>query len=74
MRVASEIILQLSIEQIADGIRWPHPWDHYPFITDGSCVWLRYQDLDSEQHRKIRRALAEIKRRLGTLCMSSRLD
>lgn len=72
MRVASEIILQLSIEQEADGIPWPHPWDHYPFMLNGNCVWLRYQELDSVKRRKIRDALVHIERRLGMLGVSSR--
>ena len=71
MHVATEIILQLSIEQEADGIPWPHPWDHYPFIRNGNYVWLPYQDLDAEQQRKIRHALVDVKRRLGTLIVSS---
>jgi hypothetical protein len=70
MRIASEIILQLSIEQEVTGIRWPHPWDHYPFLTNGHYVWLRYQDLDSGQREGVRHALRDVKRRLGALTVS----
>jgi hypothetical protein len=65
MRLALEIILKLSIEQKLAGLCWPHPWDHYPFIKDDGHIWLRYRDLDSRQRTQIRRALAQIARRLA---------
>jgi len=71
MRVASEIILQLSIEQQAVGPPWPHPWDHYPFMKNGTCVWLRYSDLGSEQREQIRHTLVRVRRKLGALTVSS---
>jgi hypothetical protein len=72
VRVASEIILQLSIEQEAAGVPWPHPWDHYPFMTNGNYVWRRYQDLDSGQREEIRHTLVHVKRRLGALTVMHR--
>ncbi len=71
MRVASKLILQLSIELEDDGRPWPHPWDHYPFHKDGKHVWLRYQDIDAEQHEQIRHALLRVNRRLGALAVLS---
>jgi hypothetical protein len=65
MHLASDIILELSLEQEHEGIRWPHPWDHYPFITDGGCIWVRYTDLDSIHRDQIRRALIRIARNLA---------
>ena len=65
MRVASEVILNISIEQKCIGPAWPHPWDHYPFIAAGRCVWLRYHDLDSGQRDQIRHAVDRVKRRLS---------
>ena len=65
MRLASEIILELDIEQKMTGLYWPHPWDHYPFIRDNACIWLRYQDLDNMQRDLIRHALVQIDRRLS---------
>jgi hypothetical protein len=70
VRVASEIILRLSIEQEAAGVLWPHPWDHYPFMANGNCVWRRYQDLDTGQREEIRYALVQVKRRIGALTLS----
>ena len=65
MRVALEIILELSIEQQAGAPSWPHPWDHYPFVSNGRPVWLRYRDLDPEQRELLQRTMAEIRRRLA---------
>ncbi|MGD2074001.1 MAG: hypothetical protein PVI91_01210 [Gammaproteobacteria bacterium] len=72
MRVASEIILALSLEQAVSGPPWPHPWDHYPFVNNGQCVWLRYRDLDTEQRKAISDAVARVKRRLSTLDVQPR--
>ena len=64
MRVAAEIILELSVEQEDGGPPWPHPWDHYPFVSNGRPVWLRYRDLNPEQRELLRRAMAEIRRKI----------
>lgn len=65
MRVASDVILNISIEQECIGPVWPHPWDHYPFITSGRYVWLRYHDLDCGQRDQIRNAVERVKHRLS---------
>ena len=65
MRVASEVILNISIEQECIGPVWPHPWDHYPFITSGRYVWLRYHDLDCGQRDQITNAVERVKNRLS---------
>jgi hypothetical protein len=70
MRVASEMILELSIEQELDGVAWPHPWDHYPFFRNGRYFWLRYQDLGPDQREQVRCALVQVRRRLGGLVTS----
>jgi hypothetical protein len=67
VQVASEIILELSLELQNDGRPWPHPWDHYPFVTQGEYVWLRYRDLDAEQREQVIGALVRVRRRLRAL-------
>lgn len=73
MRIASEIILGLTVEQKVAGSPWPHPWDHYPFVADGKCVWVRYQDLDTGQREQIKDALADMQRTLGALGIAPEL-
>jgi hypothetical protein len=73
MRIASEIILALSIEQESTGPSWPHPWDHYPFATGSGYVWLRYRDLNAEQRAQVREVLGRVRRRLGALSVRSGL-
>jgi hypothetical protein len=65
MRVASEIILKLSIELVGTGPTWPHPWDHYPFKLSGKYVWLPYQSLDSAQREQIKHAVAYVNNMLA---------
>jgi hypothetical protein len=64
MRVASEIILELSIELECSGPSWPHPWDHYPFRCSGKYVWLPYQALDLTQRVQIKRAVVHVNNKL----------
>ena len=66
MRVATEIILNLSTEQELPGIMWPHPWDHYPFRHSGSdtCVWFRYEDLDEFQRRQVQTCVETVQHQL----------
>ena len=66
MQIAADIILQLSLEQQGCGLFWPHPWDHYPFISNGKPTWLRYRDLDQGQRELIRSAMVEIHHRLAS--------
>ena len=65
MQVAADIILQLSLEQRGSGLPWPHPWDHYPFVSNGKAIWLRYRDLDQGQRELIRSTMVEIHHRLA---------
>jgi hypothetical protein len=65
MRVASEIILKLSIELKLTGPAWPHPWDHYPFRLSGKYVWLPYQSLDFAQREQIKRAVVHVNNKLA---------
>ncbi len=65
MRLATEIITKLIYEQVLAGPAWPHPWDHYPFMTAGKYVWLRYQELDSVQRKQVRCAVVQVMRKLG---------
>ena len=65
MRVASEIILKLSIELESTGPTWPHPWDHYPFWFSGKHVWLPYQSLDLTQREQIKRAVVHVNKKLA---------
>jgi hypothetical protein len=65
MRIAAETILQLSIELQRNGIHWSHPWDHYPFITTGKRIWLRYSELDARQAGQVRAVVADVVSRLG---------
>jgi hypothetical protein len=65
MRVASEIILKLSIELEDTGPTWPHPWDHYPFWFSGKYVWLPYHSLDSTQREKIKRIVVHVNSKLA---------
>ena len=67
MQVAAKIILELSLELQNYGRSWPHPWDHYPFVTGGETVWLRYRDLNAEQREQVRLAMVRVRRRLGAL-------
>jgi hypothetical protein len=67
MRIASEIILELSATHHDTCPPWPHPWDHYPFVTDGQTVWLAFRDLDPGQREQVRHTLRHLKRRLGEL-------
>jgi len=60
MRVEVQTIRELSNEQMNCGLVWPHPWDHYPFLVDGTRVWKRYRDLTPEQKRQIMQALHEL--------------
>ena len=59
MDVAADIIMALSIEQAESGPSWPHPWDHYPFVSNGRPVWLRYQELDSGQRELVQTAIGD---------------
>jgi hypothetical protein len=70
MRVATEIILEISVEQAKGGSPWPHPWDHYPFVVTGNRVWVPYQDLTAGQRHQLTRALQEIGRTLGVTAAS----
>jgi hypothetical protein len=74
VRIASEIILGLTVEQKVAGPPWPHPWDHCPFVAGGKCVWLRYTDLDTGQREQIKDALANMQRTLGALGISPELQ
>jgi hypothetical protein len=68
VQVAAKIILELSLELQKNYSRsWPHPWDHYPFVTGGETVWLRYRDLTAEQREQVRLAMVRVRRRLGAL-------
>lgn len=70
MRVAAEIILEISVEQARGGSAWPHPWDHYPFVVKGKRIWVPYQDLTAAQRHQLSRALQEIGRALGLTAAS----
>ena len=74
MRLALDMILELSIEQRRAGLCWPHPWDHYPFIRDNAYIWLRYRDLDSMQRDQIRRTVSEVAQRLAEESLSTRFS
>ena len=64
MRIAAELMLEHSIELQRSGLHWTHPWDHYPFMATGKCVWLRYADLDAYQARQVRDTVTDIQSRL----------
>jgi hypothetical protein len=70
MRVAAEIILEISVEQAKCGSQWPHPWDHYPFVVKGKRVWVPYQDLTAAQRHQLIQVLNDIGRTLGVTAAS----
>jgi hypothetical protein len=53
------------------GHPWPHPWDHYPFLSEDECVWVRYQDLDAADRQQVRLAVRYVSRALDVLTMPS---